>query len=57
MANDVVRDTELTLELVQRTTGRRRCLEAGMNDFIAKPIDAEELIRKIATHTKSELKK
>ncbi len=34
---------------------RRRCLEAGMNDFIAKPIDAEELIRKIAVHTHVEL--
>ena len=30
---------------------RRRCLEAGMNDFVPKPIDADELIRKIAAHS------
>jgi CheY-like chemotaxis protein len=34
---------------------RRLCLEAGMNDFIAKPIDANELIQKIALHTKAAL--
>lgn len=31
---------------------RRRCLEAGMNDFMAKPIDANDLIQKIALHAK-----
>lgn len=31
---------------------RRLCLEAGMNDFMAKPIDANELIQKIALHAK-----
>jgi signal transduction histidine kinase/CheY-like chemotaxis protein len=31
---------------------RRRCLEAGMNDFMAKPIDANDLIHKIALHAK-----
>ncbi len=34
---------------------RRRCLEAGMNDFMAKPIDANELIQKIALHANAEL--
>ena len=31
---------------------RRRCLEAGMNDFMAKPIDANDLIQKISLHAK-----
>jgi CheY-like chemotaxis protein len=31
---------------------RRQCLEAGMNDFMAKPIDANDLIQKIALHAK-----
>jgi signal transduction histidine kinase/DNA-binding response OmpR family regulator len=34
---------------------RRRCLEAGMNDFVAKPIDSGELLRKIAAHCRAEL--
>ena len=34
---------------------RRRCLEAGMNDFVAKPIDSAELLRKIAAHCRAEL--
>jgi signal transduction histidine kinase/DNA-binding response OmpR family regulator len=34
---------------------RRRCLEAGMNDFMAKPIDANDLIQKIALHAKVKL--
>jgi signal transduction histidine kinase/CheY-like chemotaxis protein len=34
---------------------RRRCLEAGMNDFVAKPIDSAELLRKIAAHCQAEL--
>ena len=34
---------------------RRRCLEAGMNDFVAKPIDSAELLRKIATHCQAEI--
>src|SRR5690606_23781376 len=31
---------------------RRLCLEAGMNDFMAKPIDANDLILKISLHAK-----
>ena len=31
---------------------RRRCLEAGMNDFMAKPIDANDLIQKISLHAR-----
>ena len=31
---------------------RRLCLEAGMNDFMAKPIDANDLVQKIALHAK-----
>jgi signal transduction histidine kinase/DNA-binding response OmpR family regulator len=31
---------------------RRICLEAGMNDFMAKPIDANDLIQKISLHAK-----
>lgn len=31
---------------------RRLCLEAGMNDFMAKPIDANDLIQKISLHAK-----
>jgi signal transduction histidine kinase/DNA-binding response OmpR family regulator len=34
---------------------RRRCLEAGMNDFVAKPIDSAELLRKIAAHCRAEI--
>jgi CheY-like chemotaxis protein len=34
---------------------RRRCLEAGMNDFVAKPIDSGELLRKIAAHCRAEV--
>jgi CheY-like chemotaxis protein len=34
---------------------RRRCLEAGMNDFVAKPIDSGELLRKIAAHCRAEI--
>jgi signal transduction histidine kinase/CheY-like chemotaxis protein len=34
---------------------RRRCLEAGMNDFVSKPIDSAELLRKIATHCQTAL--
>ncbi|WP_374653964.1 response regulator [Dongia sp.] len=34
---------------------RRRCLEAGMNDFMAKPIDANDLIQKISLHAKAKL--
>ncbi len=34
---------------------RRRCLEAGMNDFVAKPIDSSELLRKIAAHCRAEI--
>jgi len=34
---------------------RRRCLEAGMNDFVAKPIDSAELLRKIAAHCRTEI--
>ncbi|HVO02438.1 MAG TPA: response regulator [Candidatus Cybelea sp.] len=34
---------------------RRRCLEAGMNDFVAKPIDSAELLRKIAAHCRTEV--
>jgi signal transduction histidine kinase/DNA-binding response OmpR family regulator len=34
---------------------RRQCIEAGMNDFMAKPIDANDLIQKIALHAKVKL--
>jgi CheY-like chemotaxis protein len=34
---------------------RRRCLEAGMNDFVSKPIDSAELLRKIAAHCRAEI--
>jgi signal transduction histidine kinase/CheY-like chemotaxis protein len=34
---------------------RRRCLEAGMNDFVAKPIDSAELLRKVAAHCRAEI--
>jgi CheY-like chemotaxis protein len=34
---------------------RRRCLEAGMNDFVAKPIDSGELLRKIAAHCRADI--
>ncbi|MBK8160353.1 MAG: response regulator [Rhodospirillaceae bacterium] len=34
---------------------RRQCLEAGMNDFMAKPIDANDLIQKIALHARVRL--
>jgi signal transduction histidine kinase/DNA-binding response OmpR family regulator len=34
---------------------RRRCLESGMNDFVAKPIDSAELLRKIAAHCRAEI--
>ena len=30
---------------------RARCAQAGYSDFMSKPIDREELIQKIATHT------
>jgi DNA-binding response OmpR family regulator len=50
----------LTVPIIAMTANamqddRRRCLEAGMNDFMPKPIDAGELIRKIATHTGAQL--
>ncbi|HEY4162273.1 MAG TPA: response regulator, partial [Dongiaceae bacterium] len=32
---------------------RRRCLEASMNDFVSKPIDSAELLRKIAAHCRA----
>ncbi|MBL8707643.1 MAG: response regulator [Rhodospirillaceae bacterium] len=34
---------------------RRLCLEAGMNDFMAKPIDANDLIQKISLHARAAL--
>lgn len=34
---------------------RRLCLEAGMNDFMPKPIDANDLIQKISLHAKVRL--
>ncbi|WP_374369071.1 response regulator [Dongia sp.] len=34
---------------------RRLCLEAGMNDFMPKPIDANDLIQKISLHAKAAL--
>ena len=50
----------LTIPIIAMTANamqddRRRCLEAGMNDFMPKPIDANELVRKIAAHTGAHL--
>lgn len=35
---------------------KEQCLEAGMDDYISKPYDAQEMLRKIAEYTQSELK-
>ncbi|SMP61430.1 response regulator [Anoxynatronum buryatiense] len=32
---------------------RQRCLEAGMNDFLTKPVDTEALVKKIISHTRN----
>ena len=45
----------LTLPVLAMTAGvmaseREQCIVSGMNDFIAKPIDVEEMLRVIARH-------
>jgi len=45
----------LTLPVLAMTAGvmaseREQCIASGMNDFIAKPIDVEEMLRVIARH-------
>jgi signal transduction histidine kinase/CheY-like chemotaxis protein/integral membrane sensor domain MASE1 len=45
----------LTLPVLAMTAGvmaseREQCVASGMNDFIAKPIDVEEMLRVIARH-------
>jgi signal transduction histidine kinase/integral membrane sensor domain MASE1/DNA-binding response OmpR family regulator len=48
-------ELRLTLPVLAMTAGvmaseREQCIASGMNDFIAKPIDVEEMLRVIARH-------
>jgi PAS domain S-box-containing protein len=49
---------KLTVPVIAMSAGvlsseRQRCLEAGMNDFVAKPIDSAELFATLQRHTPS----
>ena len=48
-------DLKLDLPVLAMTAGvlhseREQCIECGMNDFIAKPIDVDEMLQTIARH-------
>ena len=48
-------ELKLTLPVLAMTAGvmaseREQCIASGMNDFIAKPIDVEEMLRTILRH-------
>lgn len=58
-ATHILRDTlQCTLPILAMTAGvleseKQQYLDAGMNDYVPKPIDGESLIRQIDTHVNS----
>jgi CheY-like chemotaxis protein len=48
----------LTLPIIAMTAGvmeeREQCIDSGMSDFIAKPIDVEQMLRVIGRHIPSQ---